>query len=62
MVTIRGKSDACLEAVTNALARYKAQHPHADIVIYRQNFVSVRVRIIDRDFDGVSKADRHDHV
>ena len=62
MITIRGESDACLEAMTNALAQYEAQHPHADIVLYRQNSVSVRVRITDEDFEGVSKADRHEQV
>jgi len=62
MVTIRGKSDDCLRAVADALAKYEEQHPRAEVVVYRQNSVSVRIRIVDPDFEGVSKADRHDAV
>jgi len=63
MVTIRGKNiDDCLQAVADALAEYEKQHPKASVEVYRQNSASVRARIVDPDFDGVSKADRHDAV
>lgn len=62
MVTIREKNDECVEAVALALAKYEEQHPNADVVVYRQNSVSVRARVIDPDFRGTSKADRHDVV
>jgi stress-induced morphogen len=62
MLTIRGTSDECLQSVAEALANYAARHAHADIVVYRHNAVSVRIRIIDPDFEGINKAERHDIV
>lgn len=62
MMTIRGTSDPCLENLADALAHYAAQHGNAEIVVYRHNSVSVRIRIVDPDFDGISKAERHDLV
>jgi hypothetical protein len=38
------------------------QHPRAQIEAYRQNSVSIRVRIIDPDFAGISRAERHEIV
>ncbi|ETW97514.1 hypothetical protein [Candidatus Entotheonella palauensis] len=62
MITIRGKNDDGLQGVADALSKYKKQHHNADIVVYRQNSVSVRIRIVDPDFDGINKADRHDII
>src|SRR4051794_9391736 len=59
---VRGKRDEYLDAVMNALAKYEAQHPRAEIEGYRQNSVSLRLRIIDPDFAGMSKTDRHDEL
>lgn len=59
---IRGKRDPAIEAVTTTLGAYVAVHPRADIVVYRHNSVSIRVRIIDPDFAGISRPDRHDAV
>ena len=41
-----------------ALRAYEADHPRAQIDVYRQNAVSVRVRIIDPDFAGQGKPQR----
>lgn len=62
MVKIQGQKDDCLQAVADALARYEEQHAQANIVIYRQNSVSVRIRVVDPDFANVSKSDRHEAV
>jgi stress-induced morphogen len=62
MMTIRGTSDGGLQSVAEALANYAAQHENADIVVYRHNAVSVRIRIVDPDFEGITKAKRHDIV
>jgi len=63
MITVRDtRTDDRLRAVAEALREYEQQHPEAKIDVYRQNPVSIRVRIIDPDFAGVSKADRHDTV
>jgi hypothetical protein len=48
--------------VLQALRDYENQHPDAQIEAYRQNSVSIRVRIIDPDFAGISRAERHEIV
>jgi len=54
----RGTSDAIIDRIIEALEAYEANHPNSRIDIYRQNSVSVRVKIIDPDFAGQSKIDR----
>lgn len=54
----RGRTDEVIDRITAALARYEADHPRARIDVYRQNPVSVRVRIIDPDFAGQGKPER----
>jgi stress-induced morphogen len=61
-VEIRGQSDQDLQSIAEALEEYQENHAQAEIVLYRQNSVSVRVRIIDPSFTAVSRADRHDLV
>ncbi len=62
MATIRGTSDPILIAIKEALLTYEKEHPNADVVIYRQNSVSARVRIVDPELAGIPKFDRHDMV
>ncbi len=54
----RGQSDEAIDEIIGSLRPYEHDHPQADIAIYRQNSVSVRVRIIDPDFAGLSKPER----
>ena len=54
----RGKSDAVIEKISAVLRQYEADHPQARIALYRQNSVSVRVRIIDPGFGGQGKPKR----
>lgn len=61
-VKIRGRRDEYLKAIAAALEEYQRIHPEAEIEVYRQNFASIRARIIDPDFAGVSKGDRHENV
>src|SRR4051812_17110519 len=61
-MTVRGVNDSIIGQVLGALRTYEGQHPDARIEAYRQNSVSIRVRIIDPDFSGVSRAERHDIV
>ena len=61
-VSIRGRSDWGIEQVVAALGDHELQHPGARIEVYRQNSVSIRVRIVDPDLDGISRADRHEIV
>lgn len=55
-------SDGDLERLGEALARYKADHPRAKIKVYRQNSVSLRARIIDPDFAGIDRGQRHETI
>ena len=44
------------------LNKYQAKHPKSKIDIYRRNAVSIRVRIIDPDFEKVDRFERHQEV
>lgn len=54
----RGNSDEIIDKIREVLHGYEADHPQARIDLYRQNPVSVRVRIVDPEFAGKSKAVR----
>jgi len=54
----RGTSDKIIERIVEALRSYEADHPKSQIDLYRQNAVSVRVRIIDPEFAGRNKVER----
>src|SRR5260370_5160846 len=54
--------DSYLKQIIKALGQYDAAHPKAVIEAYRQNSVSVRLRIIDSDFKGKSRAQREEDV
>ncbi|MGL4463593.1 MAG: hypothetical protein ACRDD1_22330 [Planctomycetia bacterium] len=58
----RETSDAEMEEILNALAKYESLHPNAEIDANRRNNVTMRVRIIDPDFKGVDRKTRHDDV
>jgi hypothetical protein len=58
----RGKPDAITEEIKQVLASYEKDHPKAKIDMYRQNSASVRIRIIDSDFEGMSKRERNDLI
>lgn len=47
----RGTSDAIIDLIiATALRPYEKDHPQAQIDLYRQNPVSVRLRIVDPEF------------
>jgi hypothetical protein len=56
----RGRSDETIKKIIAALKKYQEDHPRARIALYRQNSVSVRVRIIDPSFAGKGKPERHE--
>jgi hypothetical protein len=58
----RGKTDKVIKKIVSALRAYEADHPKAQIELYRQNPVSVRIRIVDDDLAGVDKAERNHTV
>jgi hypothetical protein len=58
-VTIRGDADANTGAIADALRKYASAHPNAQVDVYRYSPVSVRARVIDQDFHGQSRSERH---
>lgn len=54
----RGKSDKIVASIKEVLEAYQADHEAAQIDLYRQNSVCVRVRIIDPEFEGRGINDR----
>src|SRR5687768_728038 len=54
----RGGSDPVIDKFVEALREFQADYPDAQIDLYRQNPVSVRLRIIDRSFKGLSEDER----
>jgi hypothetical protein len=58
-VKVRAKRpDKVLKQIVQALEAYAEEHPAAEIETYRQNSVSVRVRVIDPAFAGQSRSRR----
>ena len=54
----RGKSDEVIDEIVAVLGDYLKDHGQAQIDVYRQNVVSVRVRIVDPDLAGQNKPQR----
>ena len=61
-VSRRRSKDTTLQAIREALKPYEASHARARVEFKRQNSVSVRVRILDPDFEGLDRAAREDRV
>jgi hypothetical protein len=57
-----GNADAIVRSLKEALDAYETAYPGAEAALYRQNSASVRVRVIDRRFEGMTKSRRHAHV
>lgn len=55
----RGSSDEVMDQIIGALRTYHSDHPKAKIDVYRQNSVSVRIRIVDSGFAKLGRSDRH---
>ena len=58
-VNFRGPVDPIMETLASALRIYTDAHPSAEAEVFRYSPVSVRARIIDPDFRGKSRSERH---
>ena len=56
------KNDPILRQIGTALREYEKSHPHAEIEAYRQNSVSVRIRILNPEFARKSRAEREEEI
>ena len=61
-ITIRGDRDEVIDAFAEVLSDYEQRHPRAKIECYRSDAASIRVRIIDPDFEDVDRVQRHEDV
>lgn len=61
-VEIRMKPDRGVEEVAQALRQFERDHPGAEIVLYRYNPVSIRIKIISDRFKRMSRSQRHDYT
>jgi hypothetical protein len=61
-IVIRGDHDETLDAFADVLREYETLHRRARIEAYRLDPASIRVRIIDPDFEGFDRAKRHEDV
>ncbi len=59
---LHGSSDGLIDQIMPALDAYQADHPNARIDLYRQDSVSVRLRVVDPEFEPCSRTARHDQV
>jgi hypothetical protein len=56
------RPDQVQRQIIKALEQYAEGHPKAEIEAYRHNSVSVRIRIIDPNFERQSRAQREDDL
>lgn len=54
--------DRSVRQILDLLAEYDSTHPAALIHAYRQNSASVRIRIIDPDFQGRDRVERERNI
>ena len=59
---VRGRADKAVQALKAALDAYEEQYPGAAAALYRQGVASIRIRVVDRRFQQMSKSRRHEHV
>ncbi len=59
---VQTQLDLALDQLASALAGYGRDHPGARAEAYRYSPFSLRVRVINPEFDGVDAFDRHDAV
>jgi len=54
--------DSAVQQVLEALAEYDHQHLNAQVEAYRQNSASIRIRILDPDFQEIDRIQREDMI
>lgn len=57
-----GRSDGAMDEIVAALRAYEAAHSAAQIDLYRQNSVSVRIRVVDPELADLDRVSRHDEI
>ena len=55
-------TDPDVLAILNVLESHKALHPRSKIDAYRYNSASIRIRVVDSDFQKMDRSIRHDQI
>jgi hypothetical protein len=59
----RTVKDAATKQIERALAeQYLPNHPRASLTVYRYNSASIRVRVVDPDFEGQDLVERETEI
>jgi stress-induced morphogen len=56
------RPDKLLKEIVAALREYEKKHTRAQIEVYRHSSVSIRIRVINPEFKGQSRAQREEEV
>lgn len=56
------RPDRVLKDIVKALEKFASRHPNAEIEAYRQNSASVRIRVINPEFNGLTRAVREEEL
>ena len=59
---MNNQADPAINQIAARLAEYEHEHPAAKTEIYRQNPVSIRIRVIDPRFAGIDRIDREEEI
>jgi stress-induced morphogen len=59
---LHGTLDDALASIQSRLEQYQQAHPEAEITLYRRGGFSVRIRVIDPTFEGMTRPDRHREI
>ena len=62
MVKILDAADEAVDQVAAALEHYEQAHQEAECFVRRYNPASIRVKIVDTTFQGLTKGERHDYA
>jgi hypothetical protein len=56
------RPDPILRQIVKVLGEYEAAHPQAEVEAYRHNAVSVRIRVLNPEFAGRTRAEREEEI
>ena len=62
MAEIIGPADEAVEQIRAVLEAYERSHEGSECFVRRYNPASIRIKIIDSTFHGLSKGERHDYA
>lgn len=56
------ETDEAVEQIRGALQEYEKSHKGSKCLVHRYNPASIRIKIVDAKFHGLSKGERHDYA